>query len=177
MSADEMSVAAPVVCDCGGQVRWEAIVEGFCERWLGTCECGVMRAFLPDQPDCVPDDPLRSFLAGPEVTELPGERPPWVRLILMSGQEPFCMEWTHLRGVCASCQSQTRFAGRRTDAPRAAGQPPIIVCLGCGLATVPNKMRGPARFLTGDEWTPPCPAVKRLRRIAFSRPVAIRIDE
>jgi hypothetical protein len=66
----------PEVCDCGGEVRWESILDPYRERWLGTCECGNMQAFLPDIPAWVTEDPLTTFLVGPELKTRPRERPP-----------------------------------------------------------------------------------------------------
>ena len=159
-------------------MRWESIMDPYRERWLGVCECGTMRAFLPDAPEWIPEDPLTAFLAGPEISELPRERPPWVRFVLISGQEPFSVRWGHLPGACPDCGVQTVFGGRQGRGPLMPGAlPSMVVCLACGLAQVHDgTTRGPARYLTGNQWTPPCPAVKRLRRIAFTEPMAVRME-
>src|SRR5439155_20799147 len=50
---------------CGGNPRWESLVDGDQERWLAVCRCGRMRVFLPEQPGLEFEDPLRAFLLGP----------------------------------------------------------------------------------------------------------------
>ena len=159
-------------------MRWQSIRDRLDERWLGTCECGKMRAFLPDSPDLTPEDPLKAFLVGPEVNELPKERPPWIRVVLLSSEWPFNLSWTPLPEPCPSCSTRTITGGRRGVYPtRGANHFPMKICLACGFASVSDAaMVGPERFLTGDQWTPPCPAVKRLRRIALTVPMAVDID-
>lgn len=114
-----------------------------------------------------------------EVKELPRERPPWVRLVLISGQPPFNVRWAHLAESCAGCGLQTVFGGRHGQGHPIHGKAwfEMSVCFACGLARVPDgTTRGATRFLTGNQWTPPCPAVKRLRRLAFTEPMAVRME-
>ena len=68
---------------CGGHPRWESVLDGDEERWLSTCRCGRMRAFLPEQPSLDPADPLRAFLLGVGRPIFP-PTPPWIRLFLAS---------------------------------------------------------------------------------------------
>jgi len=87
MAEDGAATEAPDACGCGGQVRWESILDPYRERWLGVCECGTMRAFLPDAPEWIPEDPLKAFfhvqaglgVRGPSAVSLPCPGPP-VRL-------------------------------------------------------------------------------------------------
>jgi hypothetical protein len=59
-------ISRPGACrSCGGDPRWEWLVDDGEERWLALCHCGRMQVFLPDQPALEPADPLRAFLLGP----------------------------------------------------------------------------------------------------------------
>ena len=179
MSNGGVVTETPSVCDCGGEVKWESILDPYRERWLGVCECGNMQAFLPDTPAWVTDDPLTTFLAGPEMKTRPRERPPWVRLFLVSSQDSCSMSWSHVPGKCPGCGVQTIFAGRHGRGPLMPGATNLtVLCLACGFVRVADgTTKGPTRYLTGNQWTPPCPAVKRLRRLAFTPPMMVRIEE
>ena len=113
----------PQVCDCGGEVRWESILAPYRERWLGVCSCGRMKAFLPDTPDVVPADSLTAYLVGPDVKALPMERPPWVRVMLISGGPPFNVSWTPLPEPCPSCDTRTLCGGRHAVNPVRGARP------------------------------------------------------
>ena len=156
---------------CGGRPRWESLVDGGEERWLSVCRCGRMQAFLPDRPGHH-DDPLRAYLHGPG-RPLNPESPPWVRLFLASLEQPNPPRWRHTPPPCSACQAAAVFALQAC--PRPAVIAACTLCLACGhtTATYTHLAAGhtehPAR---GGAWTPPCPAVQRLRDCVH-RPAAL----
>lgn len=149
---------------CGGAIVWESLVEGEEERWLGLCrECGAMIAFLPDRPRLRPRDPLRVFLLG---VGRPSQRetPPWIRFYRLTGGPPWQVEWVHNQNACAVCEARVLFQTRGYPRPRVEAR--CVLCLQCGYTWVEHvHAGGTLRELpvAGGEWTPPCPAVLRLR--------------
>ena len=155
--------AAPACPACGGNPRWEPLVDGEEERWLAVCRCGRMRTFLPEQPDLDPDDPLRAFLLGPGRPIFP-PTPPWIRLFLASLEGPNPVRWRFCHGACPHCGASASFGLQACPRPNVFAV--ASVCLSCGRVTATYSK--PARGLVespvdGREWTPPCPAVQRLR--------------
>ena len=163
---EEHAVASsPRECErCGGSIAWEALREGQDERWLGLCdECGWMTVFLPGQPQCTPRDPLRVFLLGTGTSSRPESRP-WIRLFRMTGRPPWNVDWHHCPLPCGGCGSQVVFQVHGYPRPHVIAR--SLLCLACGHASVEHIRPGttlremPA---VGDVWSPPCPAVARLR--------------
>jgi len=158
---------------CSGQSRWESVLDGEEERWLATCRCGRMRAFLPDQPALDPEDPLRAALLGLGRPIFPPS-PPWVRLFLASAEGPNPVRWRYCHGPCPPCGAPACFGMQ--SCPRPAVFAICTLCLACGHATASYSK--PARGLVeasveGREWAPPCPAVQRLRDCLL-RPYSLR---
>ena len=153
---------------CGGRPRWESVVEGEEERWLGVCRCGRIRAFLPTQPSLDPDDPLRGVPAGGGTAGVPRASPPWLRLFLGSVEGPDPARWRFVHEPCRGCGVLALF--------RAAGVPAGRGCYR-GVRPLPSvRLRGPFFFVVayaarggavesaeGGAWAPACPAVQRLR--------------
>lgn len=142
-------------CSCGGLITWEFTTDGE-ERWLGVCDCGSISLFLPDRPHEAVDDPLAFYLLG--YSELPEQRPPWVRLIHTSREYPFLVEWRHLAGSCEACGCHTVLVGQGYP-----HEPTCTICLACGFASLTYRHRR----LIGTDWSPPCPVIARIRRLAF----------
>jgi hypothetical protein len=153
---------------CGGALAWEKLDEGLEERWLGVCEgCGWLVGFLPDQPGCVPRDPLRVFLAGTK-GEARREAPPWIRLFRTCSAAPWNVEWLHAPGSCVTCGTQVTFAARTWTRPGVIAD--CLLCLACGRATVEHLRPGRVVRETpvvGTCWTPPDVGIARLREAVF----------
>ena len=148
---------------CGGNARWESLLDGDEERWLAVCACGRWQAFLPERPALEPDDPLGAFLLGPGRPVYPAS-PPWVRAFLASIEGPNPLRWRHCHGPCVACGVSAGFGMQASPRPYTLAA--CALCLACGNATV--QYSNPARGLveepvTGAAWAPPCPAVQRLR--------------
>ena len=154
--ATDLAFVAPArSCSCGGRIEWEFTRSGE-ERWLGLCGCGAIVLFLPDRPDEVVPDPLSLYLLGH--SELPEQRPPWVRLVHTSRGFPFLFRWTHPPASCEACGCHTVLAGQGYP-----HEPTCAICLACGFASLTY----PCGRLTGTDWSPPCPVIARIRRLAF----------
>ena len=156
-----------------GAVRaWESIADAMGERWLSVCRCGRIDAFLADQPGMQPDDPLAAYLLG----SLPRPRaatPPWLRCFLRSIEGPWSVRWRYLHQRCPGCKTKVVF--EFLACPRAYVLATCSLCLACGHTTA--EYNRPWHGLTetsvgGSAWTPPCPAVQRLRDCIF-RPYAV----
>jgi hypothetical protein len=150
---------------CDGLPIWESLVDNWGERWLAVCACGRIDAFFPDRrhPEQQPTDPLTLFLQGHIGPRRP-ITPPWVRLFLQSVQEPTLSHWRHSPDPCEDCGARTIFGILAW--PRAATAGLCMVCLNCGATAATYSEAGTSRSeptLFGRAWTPPCPAVKRLR--------------
>ena len=147
---------------CGGQPQWEQVDDEFGERWLSVCRCGRMQAFLPDQPGLEVDDPLAVFLGGANRVPWPAS-PPWIRLFVFSQRE-LLTNWCYHPSACGACATPTLFWLQAC--PRPFWLATCSLCLACGRVTSqysqPWKNQGELA-LTGTAWTPPCPAVQRLR--------------
>lgn len=157
---------------CGGRPRWESLIDGDEERWLAICRCGRMQAFLPDAPEARPDDPVSAFLAGVGRTVAPAS-PPWIRVFLRSREGRNAIRWSYCPGPCPDCGAAASFGFRACPRPYVLGT--CTLCLACGRATAAYLR--PSRGMqessaTGGAWTPPCPAVQRLRDCVF-RPYAV----
>jgi hypothetical protein len=100
--------AAGACPSCGGQLRWESVLDGDEERWLVICRCGRMRAFLPEQPTLVPEDPLRAFLIGSGRSIFPPTSP-WVRVFVASVEAPNPVRWRYCHGACGGCGASASF--------------------------------------------------------------------
>lgn len=150
---------------CGGWLKWNCITDEGYERWLGTCtECGRMRAFFPDDPQRRFDDPLTAFLGDPDLTP---SRPPWMRAFRASVGWPWLARWSHHRPACDHCSAPTLVTLEHP--PSAFTGVRATLCLACGEVRSAS-VRGDslAGWLVGHQWTPPCPAVIRLRRALFT---------
>jgi hypothetical protein len=154
-------------CDaCGSALSWECMDGEEAERWLGVCpNCGRMRAFLPDEPDRQIDDPLTAFLGQPDLTP---SRPPWIRAFRASGGWPWLARWSHHRPPCDRCSAPTVLTLEHP--PSAFTGVCATLCLTCGEVRSDYVKDGvsPVGWLMGHHWTPPCPAVIRLRRAIFA---------
>jgi hypothetical protein len=171
MAAEEHSGSAtPASCgQCGGAIVWEAIEDEFEERWLGLCrECGRMTAFLPEQPTHSPRDPLRTCLLGAGVPLRPAS-PAWIRVFRVAGSLPW-VRWLHEPDLCPTCETHVTF--RAQGHPRPGVLADCRLCLSCGRVSVEHIRPGTTLHETpavGGAWSPPCPAVARLRQ-AILRP-------
>jgi hypothetical protein len=164
--------AAPACPVCGGRPRWQSLLDGEEERWLATCRCGRMRAFLPEQPALDPEDPLRAFLLGPGRPIFPPS-PPWVRLFLASVEGPDPVRWRYCHAPCPSCGASATFGLQACPRPNVFAI--CTLCLSCGRATASysRSSRGLVEApADGSEWLPACPAVQRLRE-CLHRPYSL----
>jgi len=155
-------------CACGEKLRWEALRDGHDERWLGLCEeCGSMTTFLPDVPDCIPSNPLAAFLLGPGKAPRP-QSPPWIRLFRIAGQIPWNVNWLYCPLACDGCGAQVTFQANTHPRPQVIAR--CLLCLACGRAAVEYLRTRTTLHETpvvGNAWSPPCPAVARLREAVF----------
>ena len=165
MEQSDVTTGGPAAAcpSCGGQPSWESVLDGEEERWLATCRCGRMRAFLPEQPALDPEDPVRAFLLGPGRPTFPPS-PPWIRLFLASVEGRDAVRWRYCHGPCRGCGASASFGMQ--SCPRPAVFAICTLCVACGHVTA--SYSNPARGLVeapveGREWAPPCPAVQRLR--------------
>jgi hypothetical protein len=166
----------PVGCSgCCEPLRWERIADGWGERWLAVCECGEIAAFFADRrhPTEQPPEPLVMALQGHRAPRRPAT-PAWVRVFLLSQQPPHQIQWRHHYERGPACDSPARFGFLTWPDPATAAI--CSLCLSCG-HTVSHQQQ-PATGeqqppLEGTQWTPPCLAVKQLRRCIFrtGRPV------
>jgi hypothetical protein len=146
---------------CGGCPKWESQTDWLGERWLSVCRCGRMQAFLPEAPAAEWDDPLAIYLHGSKHVSSPA--PPWIRLFLHSLRHE-STPWRYHADVCLSCANNVVFSLQAC--PRPSWSATCTLCLSCGRAT--SEYSQPWRHhselaTSGDAWTPPCPAVQRLR--------------
>jgi hypothetical protein len=169
---------APECGNCGSRSdwQWESLVdESGEERWLSICGCGQMAAFLPDQPDIQPEDPLRAYLLG-LARPVVSESPPWVRLFLRTVQQPAPVRWRYFWEGCPLCKTSIRLEMHASPRPNVVAT--CTLCLCCGYATASHTLPGrPTQSTTrGSAWDPACPAVKRLRDSALRPYMALTID-
>lgn len=163
------SITPRAACDkCGGSLRWERIEHGGNERWLGLCECGLATAFIPERPNWKPTDPLRAALVAE--SELPEPSPPWIRLYSITSGPPWLLPWAHSGRACDGCAGLAVFGV--WTVPRSGIRADSELCLGCGRASVVYLRGGSDQemVVTGDQWTPACVAVARLRKAVFVLP-------
>jgi hypothetical protein len=136
------------------------------ERWVSLCRCGSFHAFFPDAPDWRPEDPLAAALAEPGLLDEP--TPPWLRVFQLSSGFPWWLRWRHLPDECNACSQHVTFAVWTHVRPGV--QAHSTLCLQCGFSTVEHVHYGRDAHETpvaGDQWSPPCVAVARLRRAVF----------
>lgn len=155
---------------CGGALRWERLEQAGSERWLGVCECGSMRAFLPDKPAVCLDDPLAAFLRGVGDDDHAYVRPPWVRLVRVSTQWPWRVSWAVRAKPCTACSVAVVLTVRRPPWVRSTLR--ASLCAACGEVTIARTDGRVAAdgWLRGNRWAPACPAVVHLRETVFSSP-------
>jgi hypothetical protein len=161
---------APTNCgECELPLRWEQIEDrrGRGERWLAVCVCGMPWAFFPGRPDYRPPNPLRTALLA---AAAPAESaPPWIRLFQLSSGYPWWLPWRHVARGCAGCAQRVTFAVWTSLAPDRRAY--SALCLACGQVTS-DYVRTDAELreapVSGNEWSPPCVAVARLRRAVFN---------
>lgn len=126
-----------------------------------------MTTFLPELPDCVPRDPLVVFLLGPGKSPRP-QSPPWIRLFRITGNDPWNVNWIYCPLPCDGCGAYVTFQAQAYPRPQVVAR--CLLCLGCGQASVeyfrPNTSLYEAPVI-GGVWSPPCPAVLRLRDAMF----------
>lgn len=151
-------------------LEWEQVEAGRGERWLAVCGCGMPWAFFPARPEYRPDDPLRAALLGRgmRAPALASPSPPWIRLFQLSSGYPWWLPWRHLARACAGCGQRVTFAVWTSPAPDTYAY--SALCLACGQATseyvrTDSELREAPVY--GNEWSPPCVAVARLRRAVF----------
>jgi hypothetical protein len=111
------------------------------------------------------NDPLGTFLS-PE-NELKAETPAWIRVFRLSQQNPWGVQWQHVSESCNACGAEVLF----TAADRHLSVTcEYVLCLNCGDTSTTYKRPLTGRIVgcvSGNQWTPPCAAVKKLRRALF----------
>jgi hypothetical protein len=171
---DDRPVAASCP-QCAGRLEWESVVDLYGERWLAVCRCGWLQAFLPDEPQVEPEDPLAAFLLGSRRTVAP-PAPPWIRLFLRSIEQPWNTRWRYSSEPCGACAERVRFELQVCPRPSWIGT--CTLCLACGRVTTEYSqplLNLHELAVTGSRWAPPCPAVQRLRDCIL-RPYAVLRD-
>ena len=148
--------------DCSHVLRWESCDGPHGEVWLGTCEiCGQMQALLTTDAHRVIDDPLAFFLRRGDDSPLPAPLPIWPRFYDISGAGPCPVSWRFLAETCDGC-AQSTVAGQGRQGW--LWQRAFSLCLTCGHVTIESGSPDAPTRLVGDDWAPPCPAVRTLRR-------------
>jgi hypothetical protein len=112
------------------------------------------------------DDPVTAFLG---LQELKAVTPPWIRVFRLSQQAPWSVQWEHDPARCQACGAAVVFATseRLPSVTRLHD-----MCLNCGHVEVEYKRPLTGRILgclSGSDWSPPCPAVQKLRRAIFNQ--------
>jgi hypothetical protein len=155
---------------CGGPLAWESNGPATAERWLGRClRCDWMITYLPAHATYERDDPLGRFLT----SEITAASPAWARAFAISQQFPWLIHWKHVTDSCCACRASVVFRTRE-HFPNVSCH--YWLCLNCGHTQVeyriprhePETGDRVAARLSGEQWTPPCPAVKKLRRALFN---------
>ncbi len=172
----EVRECTPTCPNCGSRRQWESLIDDAGEeRWLTICPCGHMEAFLPDQPHVQAKDPLRAYLLGPGRDIFPAA-PPWIRLFLSTIKEPRPIRWSYVWQKCPSCGTAVRMGMQAY--PRGVVLGLCSLCLSCGYVTasysIPKRLTD--SVMSGAEWTPPCPAVQRLRDCALRSRMVLFAD-
>jgi hypothetical protein len=157
--------------ECGLALRWEQVAGGRPERWLAVCDCGMPWAFFPGRPDHAPDDPLAAALGDAHASS--GNSPPWIRVFQLTSGYPWWLPWRHVAGGCPRCAQHVTFAVWTWPARDRRAY--SALCLACGQATseylCPTRGHMREAPVSGNEWSPSCVAVARLRRAVFSPPL------
>ena len=163
------AMAHPNCGQCERPLHWEQIADerDSDERWLAICACGMLWVFFLGRPDYNPQDRLGAALLAAAARAEPS--PPWIRLFQLSSGHPWWLPWRHVPGACGRCGQRVRFAVWTSPAPRRRAY--SALCLACGRVTS-EYVRTDAELrevpISGNEWSPPCVAVARLRRAVFS---------
>jgi hypothetical protein len=164
-------VDPPSCCGvCEMDLEWEQVEAERGERWLAVCDCGIPWAFFPARPEYQPQDPLRAALLGQGPRAPAAGSPPWIRVFQLTSRHPWWLAWRHIARGCAGCDQRVSFAVWTRPAPRQRAF--STLCLGCGQATSEYLYAGgrvSETPVSGNEWSPPCVAVARLRRAVFYR--------
>lgn len=161
--------SSPPRCECSGTLQWEATRDRRGERWLATCsDCERLLAFVLGQP-AFEHDPLRGFLLGDESYHPAEPSPPWQRFIRLTGGPPWFVRWRLRADKCPRCGVKAQAVRSVCFDGRSRSR--YAVCLACGHteARLTDVATGDLRaMLEGNAWTPPCPAVKRMRLDVFA---------
>jgi hypothetical protein len=154
---------------CELDLRWEQIEAERGERWLAVCDCGTPWAFFPGRPEYQPQNPLRAALLAQGTHAPAATSPPWIRVFQLTSGHPWWLAWRHLARRCSGCGQRVTFAVWTSPAPDWYAH--SALCLACGQVTS-ERVRTDAELreapVSGNEWSPPCVAVARLRRAVFS---------
>lgn len=166
---DALDLATEPCDDCAPTTRWERRdLSPTGEAWLGTCEtCGSMQVQALDAPEMEIEDPLAFFLLGVPKSEPAPTRPPWQRFYARTLDAPFHLRWRFVVDPCEECEATSSVSA--TDVT-ASGTHSLTLCLNCGVAcveTTRNAMAAAPIRLTGNQWSPPDLAVKKLRDSIF----------
>lgn len=166
------AIEQPSCGECELPLRWKQIGDkGSEERWLAICDCGMPWVYFPRRPGYQPENPLAAALLGARTQAEPS--PPWIRVFQMTSGYPWWLPWRHVAGACARCAQCVTFAVWTSPAPGRRAH--SALCLACGEATcecLHRDVRLREAPVSGNEWSPPCVAVARLRRAVF--PVSAR---
>ena len=167
---EAVELANPPSCCgvCEMDLEWEQVGAGRGERWLAVCGCGMPWAFFPTRPGHQPDDPLRAGLLGRGARAKAADSPVWIRVFQITSRHPWWLPWRHVARGCAGCGQRVTFAV--WTRPAAGQRARSLICLACGQATSEYLYAGgrvSEAPVSGNEWSPPCVAVARLRRAVF----------
>jgi hypothetical protein len=161
------TTARPNCGECDLPLRWEQIGDDRDERWLAICDCGLPWVSFPGRPGYQPENPLAAALLGARTQA--EASPPWIRVFQMTSGYPWWLPWRHVPNGCQRCAQHVTFAV--WTSPAADRRAYSALCLACGEATS-EHLRSDVRLreapVSGNEWSPPCVAVARLRRAVFS---------
>lgn len=165
---------------CGLRRKWESLIDRATreERWLTICECGHMDALVPGESENVSlEDPLSAYLFGTANPRMQEDAPPWTRLFLRTAQEDRPLRWRYVRQSCPGCFGNGAQLAMMAY-PRLDVFGSCSLCLSCGYVTASYSFatRDTMSHLGGADWTPACPAVKRLRDCALRPYMALYIN-
>ena len=99
------------------------------------------------------------------------ERPPWIRLLRITGETyPWCVWWWPTGDACWACGVPALMEGRMRRRGLDVYRSPLL-CGACGATRVWAVVDGVTSEtpIEGGAWTPPDEAVAELRRLAFNR--------
>ncbi len=147
--------------DCEGTWKWESRNAKNGERWLGTCDCGQMLAFLPDHHEPVKDDPITAFLGDGKTHPV---TPPWLRVFHLSMTSEHRVSWRYHHKQCGNCQGSVDYTAQERVMKTIHD---FVLSLNCGqvVSRAYDLDRKPMRLpISGASWQPACLAVTMLRR-------------